>query len=473
MDEIVKKNYFELMALVDRGELTGEEVYNAFLHTIDKKDHEIKAYLTINKEYEYKKGELKGIPIAVKDNISTEGIKTTCGSKFLENYIPPYDATAVIRLKNNGGTIIGKTNLDEFAMGSSTENSAFWTTKNPWDTERVPGGSSGGSAAAVASFQAPVALGSDTGGSVRQPAAFCGIYGLKPTYGRISRYGLVAFASSLDQIGVLSRNPKDIAIILKNMAGVDSMDATSSSVKTEDYDDFINIEPSRTKIAVLKFPKESLSSEMKIAYDEYIDFYSKRGFILEEIELKYWEYGLFVYYIIASSEASANLSRYDGIRFGKRAKADDIETLYLKSREEGFGREVKRRILMGTYSLSAGFFDEYYMKATKVRAVISDEIKNIFNVYDFVILPTTPEVAFKIGEKNDNPIKMYYSDYFTIPFSLGGFPAINIPFKLNDSGLPIGMQIASNHFKERELLSISDFLEKEIKFENNILGGFR
>jgi aspartyl-tRNA(Asn)/glutamyl-tRNA(Gln) amidotransferase subunit A len=473
MDEIVKKNYYELIDLVDKGEIKGEEAYNAFLNRIDKTDSEIKAYLTVNREYKYEKGEFKGIPIAIKDNISTEGIKTTCGSRFLENYIPPYDATAISRLKKTGGTIIGKTNLDEFAMGSSTENSAFGTTKNPWDTKRVPGGSSGGSAAAVASFQAPVALGSDTGGSVRQPAAFCGIYGLKPTYGRISRYGLVAFASSLDQIGILSRNPKDIAIVLKNIAGVDSMDATSSSIEINDYDNFINIEPSKIKVAVLKFPKESLSSEMKTAYEEYIEFYASKGFIIDEFELKYWKYGLYVYYIIASSEASANLSRYDGVRFGKRAKAFDIETLYLKSREEGFGKEVKRRILMGTYSLSAGFFDEYYMKASKVRAIISNEIKKIFQDYDFIILPTTPEVAFKIGEKTNDPIKMYYSDYFTIPFSLGGFPAINIPFKLNSDGLPIGMQIASNHFKERELLSLSDFIEKEIKFENNILGGIR
>ncbi len=471
MDEILVKKYYELIDMINKKEISSEEVYNSFINRVESIDSKIKAFITIDKKREFKPGKLSGVPIAVKDNISTNGLKTTCGSKFLENYTPPYDATAVARLKEDGGTIIGKTNLDEFAMGSSTENSAFFTTRNPWDLERVPGGSSGGSAAAVASFQVPVALGSDTGGSVRQPAAFCGVYGLKPTYGRISRYGLVAFASSLDQIGIIARAPKDIAIVLKYIAGFDSMDATSSKIETEDYTNFFNINPSETKIAALKFPKDSLSDEMKNSYEEYIEFFVKKGFIIEEVELKYWKYGLFVYYIIASSEASANLARYDGIRYGNRVASDNIESLYLRSREIGFGKEVKRRILMGTYSLSSGFFDEYYLKASKVRNTITKEIKNLFSNYDFIVSPTTPEVAFKIGEKIDDPIKMYYSDYFTIPLSLGGFPAISIPFKKDKKGLPIGMQIAANHFNERALLSLSDFIENEIKFENNILGG--
>ncbi len=474
MDELYKKNLKELLNLLDKNEISPEEMYSTFLNRIDEKEKKINAFITKEEKLIYNKnGYIKGVPIAIKDNIITKGIKTTCASKFLENFVPPYDATVVKRLKDSGFSIIGKTNLDEFAMGSSTENSAFFTTKNPWDLERVPGGSSGGSSAAVASLEVPVALGSDTGGSVRQPAAFCGVYGIKATYGRISRFGLVAFASSLDQIGVFARNPEDIAIVLEIIAGKDQNDATSSEKDTEKYSNFYEINPKDTKIAVLKVPERSLSPEIKSAYKEFISFFEKNGFILEEVNIELWEYGLYVYYIIASSEASANLARYDGVRYGRRAKADSIRDLYLKSRSEGFGNEVKRRILLGTFSLSSGFYDEYYMKAVSVRNKIAFEIKNIFEKFDYLILPTTPETAFKIGEKAEDPISMYYSDYFTIPPSLGGFPAINVPFKIGkESNLPIGFQIVSNYLRERNLLSLANFYENEIKFENKIIRRF-
>ncbi len=474
MSELISKNLKELTEIIERREMSPDELYLRFYERIEDKDNKINSFITKIENLSFdENGKFKGIPIAIKDNIITKGIKTTCASKFLENFIPPYDATAVERLKAAGFSIIGKTNLDEFAMGSSTENSAFFTTKNPWDLERVPGGSSGGSAAAVASLEVPVALGSDTGGSVRQPAAFCGVYGLKPTYGRISRYGLVAFASSLDQIGIFARNPYDISIILKIIAGEDKKDATSSDVEVEDYNNFYNISPSETKIAILKFPEESLSKEVKEAYNEFIRFFENNDFIMEEVEISSWEYGLYVYYIIASSEASANLARYDGIRYGKREEADNIKDLYFKSRSEGFGKEVKRRILLGTFSLSSGFYDEYYMKAVKVRNKIAFDIKTVFENFDFIILPTTPHIAFKIGEKIEDPISMYYSDYFTIPPSLGGFPAINLPFKVVESGLPVGFQVIANYFQEKKLLSLANFYENEIKFENKIIRRFR
>ncbi len=474
MSELLKKNLRELLLLIEKREVSSSEVYRAFLERIYRKDDEIKAFISVEEEQKYiKDGKFKGIPVGIKDNIITKGIKTTCASRFLENFIPPYDSTAVKKLKENGFSIIGKTNLDEFAMGSSTENSAFFTTKNPWDLERVPGGSSGGSAAAVASLEVPVALGSDTGGSVRQPAAFCGVYGLKPTYGRVSRFGLVAFASSLDQIGILARNPYDIALTLEIISGRDPNDATSSDREVENYSQMLEIEPKNTKIAVLKVPEDSLSSEIKEAYKEYISFFEEKGFEMEEIEIELWEYGLYVYYIIASSEASANLARYDGVRYGERADSSNIRELYLRSRNNGFGKEVKRRILLGTFSLSSGFYDEYYMKAVRVRNKIAKNIGEVFERFDFIILPTTPETAFKIGEKADDPISMYYSDYFTIPSSLGGFPAINIPFKIGEtSNLPIGFQIISNYFEERKLLSLANFYENEIKFENKIIRRF-
>ena len=299
------------------------------------------------------------------------------------------------------------------------------------------------------------------------------MYGLKPTYGRVSRYGLVAFASSLDQIGIFARNPYDISIILKIIAGKDRNDATSSDVKVEDYDKFHNISPSETKIAILKFPEELLSKEVKEAYSEFIRFFENHGFIMDEIEISSWEYGLYVYYIIASSEASANLARYDGVRYGKRGEANNIKELYFKSRSEGFGKEVKRRILLGTFSLSSGFYDEYYMKAVRVRNKIAFDIKTVFENFDFIILPTTPHIAFKIGEKIKDPISMYYSDYFTIPPSLGGFPAINLPFKTVEGDLPVGFQLIANYFQEKKLLSLANFYENEIKFENKIIRRFR
>jgi len=469
MNELTRKSASELKTLLNKKEISSKEVYNSFIDQIENVDEKIKAFISVEKKFNFGNGEYRGIPIAIKDNICTEGIRTSCGSKLLDNYLPPYDATSVKRLKQKGFSIIGKTNLDEFAMGSSTENSAYFITRNPWDTSRVPGGSSGGSAAAVASFQSPVSLGSDTGGSVRQPAAYCGVYGLKPTYGRISRYGLIAFASSLDQIGIFSNIPEDLGLLLKIIAGKDDMDSTSSSEPISDYSDQKEIDPRNTKVGFLKVPSNSLTKEMEKKYKNYIDFFENKDFNIEEVNLKYWEYGLYVYYVIASSEASSNLSRYDGIRYGKRESSDDLDELYLLTRDSGFGKEVKRRILLGTFSLSSGFIDEYYLKAVEVRDLITSELKKVMDEYDYFILPTTPEPAFKIGEKTEDPIKMYYMDYFTIPLSLGGFPSLNIPYTFNKKGLPIGFQISAGHFKEKQLINLASFIDNENKEKNRRL----
>lgn len=405
---------------------------------------------------------LHGFPIAIKDNICTKGMQTSCGSRILDGYKPQYDATAVERLYDAGAVIIGKTNMDEFAMGSSNENSAFGTVKNPWDTERVPGGSSGGSAAAVASGIVRAALGSETGGSVRQPASFCGITGLKPTYGRISRYGLVAFASSLDNIGIFGQTSEDVAKVLATIAGRDERDATSADVPVPDYTGLLKNDIKGCKIGIPRaLFGEGLDPEVKEVVEQAIDGYRSLGTETVDIDLPHSKYSIAVYYILATAEASSNLARYDGVRYGCRAEnATELRQMYFKTREEGFGAEVKRRIMLGTYVLSSGYYDAYYSKAQKVRALLRQDFAKAFSQCDVVLTPTSPTTAFKIGEKSDDPLAMYLSDIYTASANLVGIPGISVPCGLS-SGLPVGMHLLGPNWSEGKLLNMAHVYETE------------
>ncbi|MFO7029581.1 Asp-tRNA(Asn)/Glu-tRNA(Gln) amidotransferase GatCAB subunit A [Limnospira fusiformis CCALA 023] len=410
-------------------------------------------------------GLLAGIPIAVKDNMCTEGITTTCGSKILANFVPPYESTVTTKLIEAGAVILGKTNLDEFAMGSSTENSAFQITANPWDITRVPGGSSGGSAAAVAANEAVVALGSDTGGSIRQPASFCGVVGMKPTYGLVSRYGLVAYASSLDQIGPFGRTVKDAAILLNAIAGYDPKDSTSLNVDIPDYTDFLkpSLKPrSKIKIGVIKETfGEGLDPVVEQAVTKAIDVLQSLGAEIQVISCPRFRYGLPTYYIIAPSEASANLARYDGVKYGFRTPdADNLIEMYAKTRAEGFGAEVKRRIMIGTYTLSAGYYDAYYLKAQKVRTLIKQDFDRAFTQVEVLVCPTSPTTAFQAGEKTSDPLSMYLSDLMTIPVNLAGLPAISVPCGFDSQGLPIGMQLIGKVLGESRLFEVAHAYEQ-------------
>jgi len=408
-------------------------------------------------------GLLEGIPIAIKDNMCTQGIATTCASKILANYIPPYNATVVEKLQAAGAISVGKTNLDEFAMGSSTENSAYQITANPWDLDRVPGGSSGGSAAAVAAGQCVVATGSDTGGSIRQPASFCGVVGLKPTYGLISRYGLVAYASSLDQIGPFARTVEDVAIFLGAMAGYDPKDSTSLKTTVPDYAAALSepiAQPLRIGVIQETFG-EGLDTEVDDAVKAALKVYEDLGAIVEFVSCPTFRYGLPTYYIIAPSEASANLARYDGVKYGLRSEvAENLIDMYAKTRAQGFGAEVKRRIAIGTYALSSGYYDAYYLKAQKVRTLICQDFKAAFAKYDVLISPTSPTTAFKAGEKTGDPLGMYLSDLMTIPVNLAGLPSVSIPCGFDQKGLPIGLQIIGNVLEERKLLQVAHCYEQ-------------
>ncbi len=404
---------------------------------------------------------LGGLPIAVKDNICTRGMRTGCGSKILEGYHPQYDATAVSRLNRAGAVIIGKTNMDEFAMGSSNENSAYGTVANPWDPERVPGGSSGGSAAAVASGIVDVALGSETGGSVRQPASFCGIVGLKPTYGRISRYGLVAFASSLDQIGIFGKTSTDAAGVLGVIAGRDEFDSTTADVEVPDYVSMIGNDIAGTRLGIpRKLFGEGLDAEVRDSVLKAIDAFRNLGAEIVDIELPHSKYAIAVYYIIATAEASSNLARFDGVRYGFRAKdAPGLREMYMKTREDGFGAEVKRRIMLGTYVLSSGYYDAYYAKAQKVRTLLKHDFEAAFEKCDAIVTPTAPSTAFKIGEKSSDPLAMYLSDVYTASANLAGIPGISVPCGLSAEGLPIGLQLLGNHWSEGLLLNLASVYE--------------
>jgi aspartyl-tRNA(Asn)/glutamyl-tRNA(Gln) amidotransferase subunit A len=416
-------------------------------------------------------GWLAGIPIGIKDNMCTQGITTTCGSKILQNFVPPYESTVTSRLAAAGAVMVGKTNMDEFAMGSSTENSAYQVTANPWDVERVPGGSSGGSAAAVAGGECVVSLGSDTGGSIRQPAALCGVVGMKPTYGLVSRYGLVAYASSLDQIGPFGRSVEDTAILLGAIAGHDPRDATSLKVEVPDYVSLLKPElPPKFRVGVIKETfGEGLDAVVSDAVTAAIAQYKAMGAEIVEISCPKFRYGLPTYYIIAPSEASANLARYDGVKYGFRAEnPEDLMSMYTKTRAQGFGAEVKRRIMIGTYTLSAGYYDAYYLKAQKVRSLIKQDFEQAFAQVDVLISPTTPTTAFKAGEKTNDPLSMYLSDLMTIPVNLAGLPGLSLPCGFDEKGLPIGLQIIGNVLREDLVLQAAYAYERSTEWHQKV-----
>jgi aspartyl-tRNA(Asn)/glutamyl-tRNA(Gln) amidotransferase subunit A len=469
--EITDLSAVELRERLARGEISAPEVVEAYLQRIRALDPQLHAFLYVDAEGALMQARkvqeqvlarsrgseadlppLAGIPVAVKDNMCTKGVPTTCASRILEGWRPPYDATVIERLRKAGAIILGKTNLDEFAMGSSTENSGFGPTRNPWDLTRVPGGSSGGSAAAVAAGLAPLALGSDTGGSIRQPAALCGIVGFKPTYGRVSRYGLVAFASSLDQIGPMTRTVSDCAVLLNVIAGNDPRDSTSANLPCPDFTQALRPEVRGLRIGI---PREcfveGLQPEVREAVLQAADLFSSLGAICTEISLPHLDYALPTYYLIAPAEASSNLARYDGVQYGYRAPAGDLYTMYARTRREGFGPEVKRRIMLGTYALSAGYYEAFYLKALKVRTLIKRDFDAAFQDHDLILMPTSPTVAFPLGEKVTDPLQMYLNDIFTIPVSLAGLPGISIPCGFAN-GLPIGLQLVGRAFDEETVL---------------------
>ncbi len=437
------------------------------LDNAERLNRELNSFLSIEREHALSRAEeleasesgsrLKGYAIAVKDNICTKGMRTSCGSNILHDYKAHYDSTAIERLNAAGAVMVGKTNMDEFAMGSSNESSAFGPAKNPWDTSRVPGGSSGGSAVAVASGVVRAALGSETGGSVRQPASLCGIYGLKPTYGRISRYGLVAFASSLDNIGIFGQTATDVASVLGVIAGRDHRDSTSADVPVPDYVGGLGTNISGKKIGVPRaLFGEGLDDEVREKVERAIENYRGMGAEIIDVELPYAKYGIAVYYIIATAEASSNLARYDGVRYGFRAEdTSALRQMYFKTREEGFGPEVKRRIMLGTYVLSSGYYDAYYAKAQKVRALVKRDYQNAFSRCDAILTPTSPSVAFKIGEKSDDPLAMYLNDVYTVSANLAGIPGISVPCGLSSEGLPIGFQLVGDFWSEGTLLNMA------------------
>ena len=428
------------------------------LSAIERLNPKINAFLNVNPAAD-------GVPIAVKDNIVTTEMPTTCGSKILGTFISPYDATAIARLRNAGRAIIGKTNLDEFAMGSSTEHSAFGVTRNPWDTSRVAGGSSGGSAAAVAARMVPAALGSETGGSVRQPAAFCGVVGLKPTYGRVSRSGLVAFASGLDQIGVVTKTVAECAEILGIIAGHDPLDSTSSAEPVDDYAADVAAGVKGLRFGVVREDVEKLEGDVRQNFEDAVRVLRGAGAVIEDASVPAAAYAIAIYYIVANAEASANLARFDGVRYGHRSKrARTVNEMYFASRGEGFGAEVKRRIMLGTFALSSGYYDAYYGRAQSVRARLRNDFASAFQKFDFLLTPTTPEAAFKIGAKADDPLSMYLSDIFTAPANLVGIPAIAVPSGFSREGLPLSLQIMAPHFRERALFRAAGAFERETHY---------
>ena len=473
----------ELVKKIQDKEISCVEVVDYYIKEIEKKEDKIDAFLLLQTEDALKKakeldekiakgekvGRLVGIPIAIKDNMCTRGVKTTCASKMLEDFVPPYDATVIKKLEEEDAILIGKTNLDEFAMGSSTENSAFKITKNPIDTTRVPGGSSGGSAAAVGAEMVPLALGSDTGGSIRQPASFCGIVGMKPTYGLVSRYGLIAFGSSLDQIGPFSMTVEDNAYLLNILAGEDELDGTTAKgLDKKDYTENIDSGIEGMKIGIPKefIEEEGLDPEIKDVILKDIDALRQLGAEVEEFSLPTTKDGLAPYYIISSAEASSNLARFDSIRYGYRTKEfTSVEELVEKSRSEGFGREVKRRIMLGTYALSSGYYDAYYNKAQKFRAKLKQDFKEAFKKYDIIIGPVSPILPFKIGERCEDPTAMYLADIYTININLATVPALSMPGGKSSDGLPIGLQLIGDVFTEEKIYKVAYALEKKLNLE--------
>mgnify|MGYP004666084425 FL=1 len=487
--ELYEYTVHELMDKLEKKEITITELTKAYVDRINEREKDVEAFVTtltdeaISKSREIeemvKNGEINsrfaGIPIGIKDNMCTKGVKTTCSSKMLENFIAPYDATVIEKLNNEGIISLGKLNMDEFAMGASTEYSAFKKTKNPWNLNTVPGGSSGGSAAAVAANLVPWALGSDTGGSIRQPSAFCGVVGLKPTYGLVSRYGLVAFASSLDQIGPITKDVQDAALLLNLIAGHDEKDTTSINNEKVDYTKCLKNDVKGLKIGVPKeFFGEGLNAEVKAKLQEAIEKYKELGAIVEECSLDIAEYALATYYIIACAEASSNLGRFDGIRYGYRTKNfENLKDIYINSRSEGFGQEVKRRIILGTYVLSSGYYDAYYKKALEVRTLVKQEFDKKFEKYDVLLTPTSPTVAFEIGTRSNNPLEMYLADICTVSVNIAGLPGISIPCGVDSKGMPIGMQLIGDKFKEETILNAAYTYEQATKFREKYKPEFK
>lgn len=478
--ELYELTVHELTDKLEKGEITSEEVVKSYFDRIKEKDASIQAYITTLEEQAIAKakqvdskrkageklGKFAGIPIGIKDNMCITGTRTTCSSKMLENFVAPYDATVIEKLNSEDMIYLGKLNMDEFAMGSSTETSALFKTHNPWDLSRVPGGSSGGSAAAVSADMAPWALGSDTGGSIRQPASLCGIVGLKPTYGLVSRFGLIAYASSLDQIGPLTKDVTDSAMLLNLIAGHDEKDTTSMDMPKKDYTKALVNDVKGMKIGVPKeYLGEGTSAEVKEAMMKVVKKYQELGATVEECSLDVGQYASAVYYIIACAEASSNLGRFDGIRYGYRTENfENLKDIYKNSRSEGFGAEVKRRIILGTYVLSSGYYDAYYKKAQKVRTLIKNAYNELFEKYDLLLTPTSPTTAFKIGEKMNNPLQMYMADICTVPVNIGGLPGMNVPCELDANGLPIGFQLIAKPFAEETIFRAAYTYEQNTNF---------
>ena len=481
--ELYEYTVHELVEKLEKGEVTSVEITKSYFDRIKAKDPLVKAYVSTMEEEAMAKAKeidekrnagepvskFAGIPIGIKDNMCITGTKTTCSSKMLENFVAPYNATVIEKLNKEDLVYLGKLNMDEFAMGGSTENSAFFKTTNPWDLERVPGGSSGGSAAAVAADMAPWTLGSDTGGSIRQPASLCGVVGLKPTYGLVSRYGLVAFASSLDQIGPITKDVTDAAMLLNLIAGHDEKDSTSMDLEVKDYTKALVNDVKGMRIGLPKeYLGEGINEEVKNAILEVAKKYEEMGAIVEDCSFEVGQYATSVYYIIACAEASSNLGRFDGIRYGYRSENfDNLKDIYKNSRSEGFGEEVKRRIMLGTYVLSSGYYDAYYKKAQKVRTVITDAYNELFGKYDLLLTPTSPTTAFKIGEKCNNPVEMYLADICTVPVNIGGLPGMSVPCAIDSKGLPIGFQLLAKPFDEEKIIKAAYSYEQNSNFREN------
>ncbi len=476
---LYQKKIFELKDLFAKGEASAEEITKSFLDRIHKTNKTLNSFITVCDELALKQakkvdekrknreklGVLAGVPLAIKDLITIEGTRTTCASKVLSNFVPYYDATVITKLREADTIFLGKTNMDEFAMGSSNENSFFGPVKNPWDLERVPGGSSGGSAVAVAANQCAGALGSDTGGSVRLPASFCNIVGLKPTYGRVSRFGLVAFASSLDQIGPMTQDIRDCALLSQAIFGYDPKDSTSSDQEVPHFLDLLGKGVKNLKIGIPReYFQKGLEFEVEESVKKSLSILESLGASIQEVNLPHTEHAISAYYLIATSEASSNLARYDGVRYGYRTqKARNLMDLYETSRGEGFGNEVKRRIMLGTFALSTGYYDAYYKKASQVRTLLKEDFEKAFQKVDILVTPTAPDVAFKLGEKVEDPLQMYLSDVYTTSINLAGVPALSMPCGFNKKGLPIGLQLIAPLFQEDRLFQVGSTLEKEIQ----------
>ncbi len=480
--ELYSLTLTEVANKIKNKEVTIKDVLDSVYGRINDVESKVDAYITLTQDAAYKRakelqakldagediGILGGVPIAIKDNICTKGVKTTCASKMLENFTPIYNATVIEKLEAAGAIVIGKTNMDEFAMGSSTETSNIKKTKNPWDLNRVPGGSSGGSAASVSSDMAYAALGSDTGGSIRQPASYCSVVGLKPTYGLISRFGLIAFASSLDQIGPFAKTVEDAALMLNVIAGHDEKDTTSANLEEVDYTKaMVNDVKGKVVGVPTDFVTDGINKDVKKAYDEAIDTMKNAGAEIKEINLEYAKYSLATYYIIATAEASSNLGRYDGIRYGYRTKDfNDLDELYVNSRTEGFGEEVKRRIMLGTYVLSSGYYDAYYKRAQQVRTLIVENFKKAFETCDVIMIPTAPNTSFKFGAHNASPLEMYLEDIYTVPVNIAGLPGISVPGGFDSNGMPIGIQFIAKAFDENNLLQVAYTYEQNTNYHN-------